>query len=286
MVRKIFLPSVLAMLSFALATAAQENTIPMPNADESSYDPTLTAKEATLASWDLAVSGIRAGGIVSGNVVELAGSEKGFEALSEQAQFALKTMTTRYSSANWMFGTEAELAPIDPAILQAVIAAAALTCDTGDCAAERASIETAFGEAANAFGDAGHSANALADALEDEGDRFLMTRLLRKMAEYLEGDAWHSDLVFGQLRSAGEEISARIVGVLAIWRYIEPYVGTTSPEIDDDINAAIDLLLRDLRRNTRSKAELAPESREIAALAAATAALATELRRAAALFES
>lgn len=282
------LAAILVPALFGLATAAtaqQAGSIPMPApAEAGSYDPQLTAKEAALANWTLAVSGIRAGKVVSDKVVAATGTDMAYEDLTEQAQFALKTMVLRYNSANWLFTADAGVAPIDGAVILVAVQAAAADCVSAGCGAERAALAEAFIDASAAFARTGDAAAAAATAREAKGDRELMTGILQAMADYLAGPGWYSDLSLTEAGRDGEEVSARIVGTLAIWRNVEPYVGLTSAEVDDAVNAAIDTLLRDLRRNTRNKPVLPPDSAEIAALRASTAALAAELRRAAALF--
>jgi hypothetical protein len=84
----------------------------------------------------------------------------------------------------------------------------------------------------------------------------------------------------------GAVLADRLVGTLALWRNIEPYVGITSPEIDDTINAASQNLLRTMRRGMRDMDQLEADSAFMTDLTAAADALAVELRRAAALFSA
>ncbi|TCP39877.1 hypothetical protein [Rhodovulum marinum] len=277
---------VLALLGVAAAAPAQESgSIPMPPpAEAGSYDPQLTAKEAALANWTLAVSGIRAGKIVSDTVVAAAATDTPYDDLTTQAQFALKTMVLRYNSANWLFAADSGVAPIDGAVILAAVQAAAADCASEGCGVERAALAEAFANASAAFVRTGDAAAQAARAQEPKSDRDLMIGILEAMADYLAGPGWYSDLSLTDVGRDGEEVSARIVGALAIWRNVEPYVGLTSAEVDDAVNAAIDTLLRDLRRNTRNKPVLAADSAEIAALRSSTEALAAELYRAADLF--
>ena len=63
----------LTTLALLIATSApalaQEATIEMPPVDFGNYDPTMSAKEAVLANWEMAASGIRAGGTFSAPVI-------------------------------------------------------------------------------------------------------------------------------------------------------------------------------------------------------------------------
>ena len=77
-----------------------EAPLPQPANEADVYEPTLTAREAALASWTLAASGIRAGRRVSDAVVVSAGSGLAWPELSAQSDFAIKTMILRYNSSH------------------------------------------------------------------------------------------------------------------------------------------------------------------------------------------
>ena len=281
------LPCAFVSASAQEGAPAKSDKASIPTLPQStdSYDPSLTAKEAALTNWTLAVSGIRAGKVVSGNVIATAAEDSSFEALAEQAQFAVKTMVIRYNSANWLFAAESDVSPMDTDILLSAIKAANQTCNSGECKAEREAIAKAFTNASDAFDRAAKAAASAAKAHEAHGDAHLMALSLENMAHYLEGPAWYSNLSLTEMGKDGEEVAARLVGALAIWHNIEAYVGMANQEIDGAINASIDLLLRDMRRNTRNKPVLEADSKEIARLRKSAAALADNLHRAAALFE-
>jgi len=117
-------------------------------------------------------------------------------------------------------------------------------------------------------------------------DADLMSEQLGAMAAYLDSGAWAEDLVLTEFGMDGSVVADRIVGTIALWRNVEPYVGLTSPEIDDAINARAQSLLRTLRRETRDMDRLEPQGAARARLTEAARALAAELRRAAGLFAS
>jgi hypothetical protein len=268
----------LILAALAPAAIAQDATVPAPAKGVGSYDPQLSAKEAVLANWELVASGIRAGQVVSRQVVELADEGVPYPYLAKQAAFAQKTMVQRYASAQWVHeGGESE------AIRAAVLAAEA-ECAAEPCDAEREALRAAFLAAGEDLGAAAAVAREALTEREDGVDAVLLSEQLSLIADYLEGGEWAEELTLGDLGRDGEEVAARIVGAISIWRNVEPYVGLTDQEVDDAINAASQQLLRTLRRETREAGALHPEGPELMSIGAAAEALAAEFRRAAALF--
>lgn len=280
----------MALAATALACGpalAQDQNAPLITASPGfgSYDPQLTAKEAVLANWDLAVSGIRAGGYLGGRIADAAEAGRvNAAALGRQAGAAVDTMIVRYNSAHWLISQEPSLTPVDAGHLTAVIEASEARC-ASDCGAHLDQVGTAFRTAADAFDETALDALALADVRAEQAELRLLSELLITMADYLEGGAWSDDLMLVEHGRGDEELSARLVGLLAIWGNIEPYIGMRSPEIDDAINAGKDALLRDLR-DVRRQDALDADGPEIQALSASASDLAIELRRAAELFVS
>lgn len=271
------LASVLLALA-APAALAQEATVPAPAQSAANYDPQLSAKEAVLANWELVASGIRAGQVVSRQVVELADEGVPYPYLVKQATFAQKTMVQRYNSAQWVHeGGESEA-------IRAAVLAAGTECAAEPCDAERAALRAAFEDAATDLGAASAVAREALAVREGGVDAALLAEQLSLIADYLEGGSWSEGLTLTDLGRDGEEVAARIVGAMSIWRNVEPYVGLTDREIDGAINAAAQNLLRTLRRETRGAGALDPEGPELAAIDAAAEVLAVEFRRAAALF--
>jgi hypothetical protein len=276
----------LALAAFAGAAAAQQDTIVLPEGNFGNYDPTLSAREAVLANWELAASGIRAGEVLGEKVVDLADSGAGFAQLARQAAFAQKTMLSRYNAASWVYLAHPDMPRLSDATKQAIVASTSAECTAEDCTAESAAIRAAFAQGAEELTAATLAAREVIATRQDKVDAVIMAEQLGLMADYLESGAWAEDLVLTDYGMDSAVMADRIVGTVALWRNIEPYVGITSPEIDDAINAATQTLLRTLRRETREMERLDPNGRVLAELTAASAALAAELRRAAALFSS
>lgn len=273
----------LIFLTAAPSAFAQGDTIAAPKAGAANYDPTMSAKEAVLANWELAAAGIRAGRIVGDRVVNMAETDIGYRALVQQAQFAQKTMVQRYNAALWI--TEAGLGGPDGGdALTAAVAAATAQCESGECTAERAAIRDSFARATEELDHAADVARAALDAREDLPDTVLMTEQLTLIADYLESGDWAEGFHLTTFGRDGEEVAARIVGTMSLWRNIEPYVGLVDPVLDGRINAASEQLLRTLRRNTRGDGALAPDGPELTEIRARAETLAAEFRNAAALF--
>ena len=265
---------------------AQENTVAAPIADVASYDPTLSAKEAVLANWELAAAGIRAGRVVGEQVVEMGKKDTSYGALLRQAQFAQKTMVQRYNAALWVYTVSEVDLNLDPSALTEAVRAANTECSFDDCADERASLLAAFERATSELNKAAVAARAELTRREGEVDAVLMSEQLALIADYLEGTTWAQDFSLTEFGRDGEELAARIVGAMALWRNIEPYVGLANQEIDNAINAKSRDLLRTMRRHTRSIEAFPVDSPELAEIKAAASALSVEFRKASALFAS
>lgn len=273
------------MASAATFALAQEATIAAPDPGIANYDPTMSAKEAVLANWELAAAGIRAGRIMGQQVVEMAESDASYTALARQAQFAQKTMVQRYNAALWIYTEGSGVqASKDSTALTAAVSAAFTPCVSEPCASERDALATSFAEATTALDAAANSARSALSAREGEADRALMTEQLSLIAAYLEGGAWAEGFALTDFDRDADEVAARIVGVMSLWRNIEPYVGLANPEIDHAINSAGTDLLRTLRKVTRGAGVLAPDGPELTQLREKAAVLAVEFQRASALF--
>lgn len=275
---------ILAVLS--PAAHAQEATIIVPEGNFGNYDPTLSAKEAVLANWEMAASGIRAGEVLGGKIVELADEGAEFEILQRRAAFAQKTMLARYHAASWTYVDAPDRARMSDETLRAIVAATAADCAAEDCSAEAAAIRAAFAKGVEELGAAAAAARTAISERQGRIDAVLMSEQLGMMAEYLESGAWAEDLVLTEFGMDSAVVADRIVGTIALWRNVEPYVGLTSPEIDDAINAGAQTLLRTLRRQTRDMDRLDPEGDTLAQLTEAAQSLAADFRRAAGLFAS
>ena len=276
--------SVLALCAAPMVTA-QEATIAAPAPGIANYDPTMSAREAVLANWELAAAGIRAGRIVGTKVVDAGAGDASYGALLRQAKFAQKTMVQRYNAALWVYTPGTGISsPMDADTLAAAVQATETPCDATDCSAERAALLDAFAAASAALDAAARDAKAALNARENDSDTALMSEQLAFMATYLESGVWADNLALTDFGRDGEEIAARIVGTMSLWRNIEPYVGLANPELDAEINAGATHLLRTLRRNTRGSAPLAPDGPELTAIKDAATALALQFRRASAIF--
>ena len=280
-----------AIVALFLAAAApianaQDATIVVPTGNFGKYDPTLSAKEAVLANWEMAASGIRAGEVLGEQVVALADQGASFEHLVNQASFAQETMIARYNAASWIYVAHPDMVRVADATMNAMVAAATAQCDMGDCATEMAEIRSAFTQGAEELAAAAKAARDAITARQDRVDAALMAEQLGMMADYLESGAWAEDLVLTEFGMDGEVVANRIVGTIALWRNVEPYVGLTNQEIDNAINAASEQLLRTLRRQTRDMQALDPDGEVLANLTAAADTLAEEFHRASALFSS
>lgn len=276
-------PFAALFLAAAVPVLAQEATIVAPAGGAGSYDPTLSAKDAVLANWDLASAGLRAGRIVSSAVLAAAEEDTDFPALAEQARRSFDTTIMRYNASDWVNSGDT-IASVDPMVVLAAYRAATSECTVG-CAEERAELVRAFGALADEMENASTATSTAVDARKSELDRVLMVEQLTMMAHYLEGDGWHTDLPLAGTDLGRDELSARIVGVLALWRNIEPYIGLTDPEVDRAINVATDDLLLAMRR-TRGDTALDMQSEGWTQVRAKADGLAAELRRAAGLFTS
>lgn len=281
--------AILAAISLMAATSAlaQEAKIAAPDPGIANYDPTMSAKEAVLANWELAAAGIRAGRVVGSKVVTMAEGEAPYDAVARQAQFAQKTMVQRFNAAQWVYtsGSGVTEAADGRALAQAV-RSAETPCVSDDCSVERAALLAAFTEATETLDKAAMTARDALTAREGLADTILMSEQLGLIADYLESGAWGERFALTEFGRDGEEVAARIVGTMSLWRNIEPYVGLANPEIDTAINEAATHLLRTLRRQTRSTGALAPNGPELTAIREAAVVLAAEFRRASALFAS
>ncbi|MEL7126110.1 MAG: hypothetical protein AAGK30_07765 [Pseudomonadota bacterium] len=272
-------------LCTAPAVFAQETGIAAPAPGIANYDPTMSAKEAVLANWELAAAGIRAGRIIGSKVVDLGAGDASYGALLRQAKFAQKTMVQRYNAALWVYTPGTGItSPMDIGTLTDAVQATETPCDASDCSAERAALIDAFAAASAALDAAAQDAKAALTAREDRADTVLMSEQLGFMATYLESGVWAEDLALTAFGRDGEEIAARIVGTMSLWRNIEPYVGLANPQLDAEINAGATQLLRTLRRSTRGTEPLAPGGPELTAIKEAATALAAHFRRASAIF--
>jgi len=264
---------------------AQAQDLAKPAQDSDSYDPTLSAKEALLANWQLAASGIRAGAVVIDNELQKVDDERSYEYMRGRANFALDLMIKRYNSADWAIVADDNIDPIDGRVLLEFAEASRVRCET-DCGQHRADLlaamESASAEMRAAYAVADHAVKRR----KTEKDTVLMAEQLLAMAGYLEGFHWFSDLKLTAIGRDVEEVQTRLVGAMVLWRNLEPYVGIVSPEIDDQINLGSEQVLRNTRRLSRSPAPLRADSPEITALNASAKALAVDLRRAADLFKS
>ncbi len=279
--------AVVALTGAAPAPAtAQEATIAAPALSTANYDPQLSAKEAVLANWELAASGILAGHVVGRQVVALTQKDLPYASLARQAKFAEKTILQRYNSAAWIYASGDAVSEVDAAGLRAIVLAVAADCAADDCPEERAALASAFARATEDLAAAAATARRAIDTRKDTVDAILMAEQLTVIADYLDSGAWAENLTLAEFGREGEEVAARIVGTMALWKNVEPYVGLTDPQVDAAINAAARNLLRTLRVVTRSSATLEPAGADIQRLEAAAKDLAVEFRRAAALFSA
>ncbi len=111
-----------------------------------------------------------------------------------------------------------------------------------------------------------------------------MAEIFTAMADYLGSAAWYSNLTLTELGKDGDEIAGRIVGALAVWNTLAPYIGMMDKPLDDRIEATIEQLLTGVKTNIRGKAVLTPDSAALATVKISSNALAAELRTAAGLF--
>ncbi len=279
----------LALLITTAATVAQAelDTIVVPEGNFGNYDPTLSAREAVLANWELAASGLRAGEVIGGKIVDMADDGAEYGALVRQAAFAQKTVLGRAQAASWAYMAAPDMARLHDDTMLAIVDATTTTeCASQDCAAETAALRAAFAKGAEELAAASAGTRALITERQSETDAVIMAEQLGLMADYLDSGAWAEDLVLTEYGMDVDMVADRIVGTMALWNNIEPYVGLTDQTVDDAINAASQTLLRTLRRQTRDVEVLDPESAVMTDLSTAASALATELRRAALLFSS
>lgn len=269
------------------AALAQDAPLITPPPAAGTYDPQLTAKQAVLANWDLAISGMDAAEYVAAKIVDMADGRYKSGAVAFRAEEAIETMVTRYNAAHWMISGLDSVDPLTPDVMARAVRIADDSCESGDaaaCDADRIEIRAAFDVLAGALAESSDAAEAEATAREDDAELALLSELLIVMADYLESGDWGTDLALSAQDMAHEEVAARLVGILSIWRNVEPYVGMRSAEIDDAINAAKDELLRGVRVVNRGSADLEPGSETMTTLAASADKVAAELRRAAGLF--
>ncbi|MEL6435192.1 MAG: hypothetical protein AAFP99_00220 [Pseudomonadota bacterium] len=282
--------AVLAAAMLAASTSisvAQDATVAAPKAGVANYDPTMSAKEAVLANWELAAAGIRAGRVVGSNVVEMAKGDAPYALVVRQANFAQKTMVQRYNAALWVYTADGGSdAVADASALTEAVAATNAQCEAADCKSERAALLAAFTRATEELDRAAVAARAELTEREEQADAVLMSEQLSLIADYLDEASWAEDFTLTQFGRDGEELAARIVGAMSLWRNIEPYVGVANQEIDKAINARSRNLLRTMRMNTRGVETLDVEGAEVAEIKQAAKELAVEFRRAAGLFAS
>ncbi len=278
-------PALAATQAQPTKAAKMEKAVPLPPVDPNSYDPQLSAKEAALATWALAVSGIRAGHVVCDHVLRAGNKKTPYSRLAPQARFALKTLITRYSAANWLFASDQSLAPIDPAIILAVAKAAEQRCKSKTCEEEHAALLAAFAKASDAFATTANAVEIAANSQQTKGERALLADIFTAMADYLAGPAWYSNLTLSEAGKDGDEIAGRIVGTLAVWNTLAPYIGMMDKPLDNRIEASIDQLLLDVKTHIRSKESLNADSAELAIIKISSNALAASFRQASDLFK-
>jgi len=272
--------------SQTIKASKDEKAVPLPPVDPNSYGPQLSAKEAALTTWALAVSGIRAGHVVSDHILRAGKKAIPFSRLAPQARFAVKTMITRYSAANWLFSTDQSVAPIDPSVILAVAKAAAQPCENAGeaCETKREALLAAFLNASQAFDATADAVEQAAISQQAKPERQLMAEIFTAMSDYLGSAAWYSNLTLTELGKDGDEIAGRIVGALAVWNTLAPYIGMMDKPLDDRIEATIEQLLTGVKTNIRGKAVLTADSAALATVKISSNALAAELRTAAGLF--
>ncbi len=262
---------------------AQKTTVPAPAGGFARYDPTLSAREAVLANWDLAASGIRAGEVMGARLVAAADRGASFGALARQGATARRTLAQRWNAAQWLYEGEPGVARLDPAAMAALDAALGAECAEGACEAEAAALRDAFARVTAQLGHAAEGARAAVGSRMAGGDAALIGEQLGLVAGYLGGGGWAEGLGRGG-DGAGEAVAARLVGALSLWRNLEPYVGLVDPGVDAEINAAAERVLRTLRLEMRVEGPIDPDGAEVAALRERVAVLAEAFGRAAELF--
>ncbi|MEO1796026.1 MAG: hypothetical protein AAFR53_03295 [Pseudomonadota bacterium] len=266
-------------------SVAQDGSIVLPEGNFGNYDPTLSAKEAVLANWEMAASGVRAGAVLGGQIVDLADKGATYDRLSNQAQFALKTMVSRYSAAAWLFYQAPDAAALEDDALISLVAASTRECSEA-CEGAAQDIRATFAIATTQLSAATEAARSQISSRQDGRDADLLAEQLGIIATYLESGAWAEDLVLTEFGMDTAVVADRLVGALSMWRNIEPYVGLTDQEIDNAINTASSNLLRTLRRDTRGVERLDPDGQIVSDLKVAASTLGFEFRRASALFSS
>jgi len=223
---------------------------------------------------------------VSRQIVDLAGGSTSFQHLARQAAFAQDTMLARYHAAGWAYHADLQLTALPAQTIRAVAAATAADCTEGDCAAERAALRAAFAEGAGLLATAVEEARAEIEARQEGLDAAILSEQLSMMSAYLDSAAWSEGPLLSDYGMEMEVVADRLVGTIALWRNVEPYVGLADPEIDAAINAASETLLKTLRLEMRGMSALDDDPERAAKLRDAAAALAAEFARAATIFTS
>ena len=199
------------LTSIVTPAFAEKPGVAAPVPGIANYDPTMSAKEAVLANWELASAGLRAGRVMAERVVAIAEKDVPYDAVLRQAQFAQKTMVQRYNAAQWVYAAIAVDAPEKAGRALAVAVGAAFqACTSDDCAEERGQLSAAFVSATRELAAAASAARAALTARETLADTSLMAEQLALIATYLESGDWGIDFALSEFERDAEEMAARI----------------------------------------------------------------------------
>ena len=120
-------------------------------------------------------------------------------------------------------------------------------------------------------------------------DDEIMEEILVSMSNYLVKSIADTGFESGWSEIDGFIFRHRVIGVMAFWRNMEPFIAIRSPQLEDEINMELSLLLETLRNTTSGQygeSVIAAGSNELIEITKKAAALGLQLEKASKLFVS
>ena len=116
-----------------------------------------------------------------------------------------------------------------------------------------------------------------------------MEEILVSMSNYLVKSIADTGFESGWSEIDGFIFRHRVIGAMAFWRNMEPFIAMRSPQLEDEINMELSLLLETLRNTTSGQygeSVIAAGSNELIEITKKAAALGLQLEKASKLFVS
>ena len=262
------------------------------SADTSSYNPQLSVKEAALVNWELAKGGMQAVEMISSQLLASIDSENitDYSKFKKRALRSFSTILKRYNSNFWIFEVEDELKPIKPIYLFELEKAIRQECYDDVCSSAIENVRNALSNLNSETGSLVKQLDFLIASKEVlyEDDE-IMEEILVSMSNYLVKSIADTGFESGWSEIDGFIFRHRVIGAMAFWRNMEPFIAMRSPQLEDEINMELSLLLETLRNTTSGQygeSVIAAGSNELIEITKKAAALGLQLEKASKLFVS